>query len=101
MLHAGGYDVRAYSRIGSLLAGRTTAQIACLITAERLPDGNGIDVVRHFRRGGWSGRAILIAAGPIRQMVEAFEHDFSFVLEKPLRKHALFAALETSVPYNS
>ena len=64
LLHWRGYDVRSFASAGPVLDGDGVGNIDVLVTDYRLPDGDGIGVLRALRRSGWSGKAILITAFP-------------------------------------
>lgn len=94
LLHAFGYEVRSFDTAGALLNSDHAATADVLVADYRLPDGNGIDVLRDLRARGWGGRAVLITAfADPRMTARARASGFAAVLEKPLRRLALFAAL--------
>lgn len=94
LLHWRGYDVRSFAGAAPVLEGDTMDDAAVLIADYRLPDGDGISVLRALRRGGWKGRAILITAFHSPTLDEAARAaGFDAVLEKPLRQHELIGAL--------
>lgn len=94
LLHWRGYDVRSFASAGPVLDGDGVGNIDVLVTDYRLPDGDGIGVLRALRRSGWSGKAILITAFPSTTLTEsARATGFDAVLEKPLRQHELVGAL--------
>lgn len=94
LLHWRGYDVRSFAGAAPVLDGHTMDDAAVLIADYRLPDGDGISVLRALRRAGWKGKAILITAFPSPTLDEAARAaGFDAVLEKPLRQHELIGAL--------
>ncbi len=94
LLHWRGYDVRSFASASPVLDGQTLGDIDILVTDYRLPDGDGIGVLRALRRSGWGGKAILITAFPSTTLTEsARATGFDAVLEKPLRQHELVGAL--------
>lgn len=94
VLHARGYDVRSFASAAPLLDGFQAEGIDLLVTDYRLPDGDGIGVLRALRRSGWQGRAILITAFPSPTLADsARASGFDAVLEKPLRPNELIGAL--------
>jgi len=94
LLHWRGYDVRSFASAGPVLAGDGMGDADILVTDYRLPDGDGIGVLRALRRSGWHGKAILITAFPSATLTEsARASGFDAVLEKPLRQHELVGAL--------
>ena len=94
VLHARGYDVRSFASAGPLLDGFTAEGIDLLVTDYRLPDGDGLGVLRALRRSGWHGRAVLITAFPSDTLADSARAcGFDAVLEKPLRPNELIGAL--------
>lgn len=90
-----GYDVRSYSSAAAAVSHLAEDQGSDLLVADyRLPDGDGIGLLRALRRSGWHGRAILITAFPSPMLIDsALASGFDAVLEKPLRQHELVGAL--------
>jgi CheY-like chemotaxis protein len=94
LLDGRGYDVRSFASAAPVLGGQAMEDIDILVTDYRLPDGDGIGVLRALRRSGWTGKAILITAFPSPTLTEAAHATgFDAVLEKPLRQHELVGAL--------
>ncbi|GAA0336475.1 hypothetical protein GCM10009087_53700 [Sphingomonas oligophenolica] len=94
VLHARGYDVRSFASAAPLLDDLRVESIDLLVTDYRLPDGDGLGVLRAMRRAGWQGRAILITAFPSPTLVESARAcGFDSILEKPLRPNELIGAL--------
>jgi FixJ family two-component response regulator len=94
LLHWRGYDVRSFAGAAPVLEGHTLDDADVLIADYRLPDGDGISVLRALRRADWKGKAILITAFPSATLAEAARAaGFDAVLEKPLRQHELIGAL--------
>jgi len=94
LLHWRGYDVRSYPSAKPLLGSDQAMGADVLVADYRLPDGDGIAVLRDLRARGWSGRSVLITAFPTPELIrEAQASGFDAVLEKPLRQQALIAAL--------
>lgn len=90
-----GYDVLSYSNAATVI-GRAKEDMATdlLVVDYRLPDGDGLGVLRALRRDGWSGRAILITAFSTPALLDSAKAcGFDAVLEKPLRQHELIGAL--------
>lgn len=94
LLHWRGYDVRSFAGAAPVLEGHIMDDADMLIADYRLPDGDGISVLRALRRADWKGKAILITAFPSPTLTEAARAaGFDAVLEKPLRQHELIRAL--------
>lgn len=94
LLHWRGYDVRSFAGAAPVLEGHAMDDADVLIADYRLPDGDGVSVLRALRRADWKGKAILITAFPSPTLLEAARAaGFDTVLEKPLRQHELIGAL--------
>jgi FixJ family two-component response regulator len=94
LLHWRGFDVLSYANAKPVLDGKQIDEIDMLVTDYRLPDGDGIGVLRALRRAGWRGKAILITAFPSAALAASAQASgFDAVLEKPLRQHELVGAL--------
>lgn len=97
LLHGWGFHVRAFSGAQPALSGEAFGNADVLIADYRLPDGNGLDVMRKLRDRGWAGRAVLITAFPSEPLrAVAISCGFSSVLEKPVRRQTLSAAIAAS-----
>jgi FixJ family two-component response regulator len=93
-LHWRGYDVRAFASATRLLESDGSGHAAALIADYRLPDGDGIAVLRTMRGAGWDGRAVLLTGHGSPELPEAaLASGFDAVLDKPLRQHELVGAL--------
>jgi len=94
LLHARGYDVRSYASAAPFLLDPRAEEVDLLVTDYRLPDGDGLGVLRAMRRNDWRGRAVLITAFPSAMLIDnARACGFDAVLEKPLRPNELVGAL--------
>lgn len=94
LLHWRGFDVRSYASAGALLDDTDVSAAQWLVTDYRLPDGDGIGVLRSMLRRNWHGRSILITAYPDPTLrAAASMSGFHAVLDKPIRQHELIAAL--------
>ena len=94
VLHARGYDVRSFASARPFLDDLRCEDMDLLVTDYRLPDGDGLGVLRAVRRAGWLGRAILITAFPSQALFDSAKAcGFDAVLEKPLRPNELAGAL--------
>ena len=64
----------------------------------RLPDGNGIDLLRHFRQTGSDAPAVMISGhGTIADAVEATRAGAFDFLEKPLGRDRVLLALKNAL----
>ncbi|AJP73047.1 response regulator [Sphingomonas hengshuiensis] len=94
MLNGKGFEVRSYSAAAPLLADPTIDEAAYLIADYRLPDSDGLGVLRALQRIGWTGRSVLMTAYPSGTLREAaLACGYDAILEKPVPQHQLLAAI--------
>ena len=94
VLQGSGFTVRSYGSGATLLADPDAGGADGLVADYRLPDGDGLSVLRGLRAVGFRGQAILITAfGSSDLVVRAREAGFDRVLEKPLGDRVLRDAI--------
>ncbi len=94
LLHAQGYDIRSYASSAALVIDELVDEAVCLIADYRMPEIDGLAVLRTLRARGWKKPAILITAYSSSDLVaQALGEGFCAVIEKPLREHALADAI--------
>jgi FixJ family two-component response regulator len=94
LLSSRGYDVRSYGSSIALLADTANRTAVCFVADYRMPEQDGISVLRTLRGDGWKGSAILITAFPSPDVARrALAEGFDLVLEKPLRGSAIADAV--------
>ena len=96
LLSSRGYEERSYASAAAAAGHFTEGRDSdILVTDYRLPDGDGIALLRALRRDGWTGKAVLITGFPSPTLTDsAIASGFDAVLEKPLRQYELVGALE-------
>lgn len=98
LLVSRGYDVRAYTSASALLSDPMAQSAAGLVADYRMPDMDGITLLKRLRATGWGGAALLItgfSSGDLSR--RASEEGFEGVLEKPLKDHELLQKLATVI----
>jgi FixJ family two-component response regulator len=94
LLHGRGYRVRAHSAVAASLADPASFDAAYLVADYRLPDGDGVQLLRDLQARGWAGRAVLMTGYPSPTLAaRAQAIGYAALIEKPLRTHELFGAL--------
>lgn len=94
LLQGRGYDVRAYAAADTMLLDEHLDTAACLVADYRLGARDGISVLRHLRKRGWMGPAILVTAYSTQALQwSAREAGFELLLEKPFKDNALAQAV--------
>lgn len=94
LLHGRGYQVRAHSAAAASLADPAALEADYLVADYRLPDGDGVQLLRDLHARGWAGRAVLMTGYPSDALArDATASGYAALLEKPLRLHELLGAL--------
>lgn len=92
-----GYRVKSFAAATPALADPASMDVTLLVADYRLPDSDGLNLLQSLREKGWQGRAVLVTAFPSGQLADAArDAGFDTVIEKPLRQHALLAALASA-----
>ncbi|AOH87292.1 histidine kinase (plasmid) [Sphingomonas panacis] len=95
VLHARGYDVRAFSSGALALADPASISAACLVTDYRMAGMDGLELLRGLRAAGWLQPAILITGHSADFVAASEDRDrFADILEKPLLDHRLLACVD-------
>lgn len=98
LLHGRGFEVRAYASGLALLADPTALGAVCLVADYRMPEIDGLLILKRLRDLGWRGQALLITAFPSARLVDqALAAGYSRVIEKPLVEAALVEAVERAL----
>ncbi len=96
ILEREGYAVSTCSTLAEARAFSNRVD-ACLLDV-KLPDGNGIDLLRHFRQNGNNAPAVMISGhGTIADAVEATRAGAFDFLEKPLARDRVLLALKNAL----
>lgn len=98
LLHGRGFEVRAYASGLALLADPTALGAVCLVADYRMPDIDGVLILKRLRALGWEGEALMITAFPTTELLDAAETaGFSRVIEKPMPGAVLVEAVERAM----
>lgn len=98
LLHGRGFEVRAYASGLALLADPTALGAVCLVADYRMPEIDGLLILKRLRNLGWRGQALLITAFPSARLIDqALAAGYGRVIEKPLVEAALVEAVERAV----
>lgn len=98
LLVSRGYDVRAYTSASALLSDPLVHSAIGLVADYRMPDVDGITMLRRLRASGWQGAALLITGFNADNLVQcAAKEGFHAVLEKPLKDQELLHNLATAL----
>jgi FixJ family two-component response regulator len=98
MLEAASYRTRTYFRAGEYLAESDSLDAACVLVDIRMPDLDGISLVRALREAGADTPVVFMTAtGNVPTVVEAMKQGAVDLLAKPFTAEALLAAVQSAV----
>ena len=98
LLRSAGYDVRAFSTIGELLASEQLHRASCVIADVRMPGGSGLELPDKLRARGVSIPVLIVTAHDTEEMrTEARRAGVSAYFRKPVDDQALIDAIEWAV----
>jgi RNA polymerase sigma factor (sigma-70 family) len=98
LLKAGGYEVRAFSSAGDFLLEGNDSQPGCLVLDLKMPGPDGLELQSAIaRRPNPLPIVFLTAHGDIAASVRAMKNGAEDFLTKPVKKEALFAAIEAAL----
>jgi FixJ family two-component response regulator len=94
-----GFAVRAFASPQALLADPGLLEADCLITDYRMPELDGLALMRELKKRGWSAPAILITAFPSAELTEqALQLGFTDVMVKPFLDRSIASAVKRLLP---
>ena len=94
VLQGSGFSVRSQASSAAALGDPLALQAAAIVADYRLPDGDGLNLLRGLRQRGFAGPAILITAyGSPDLAASAREAGYARILEKPLPDRVLREAV--------
>ena len=94
VLQGSGLTVRSYATSAALLADPRASKADGVVADYRLPDGDGLSVLRSLRDDGFDGCAILVTGlGCPELIARAEKAGFQRILEKPLPERVLSKAV--------
>ncbi|RST88089.1 response regulator [Aquibium carbonis] len=94
MLTIAGFPVRMHESAAAFLAAAPGLRNACLVTDLRMPEINGVDLIRRLRDMAVSVPSIVITGhGDVPMAVEAMKAGALDFIEKPFEDEVLIAAI--------
>jgi FixJ family two-component response regulator len=98
LLKAGGYDVQAYSSAGEFLLEEEDSRPGCVVLDLKMPGPDGLELQSAIaRRANPLPIVFLTGHGDIAASVRAMKNGAEDFLTKPVKKEALFAAIESAL----
>lgn len=102
LLAASGVPAKAHESAAAFLTALSTVTPACVITDVRMPDINGIEVLKAVKARRPATPVIVVTGhGDIALAVEAMKLGASDFLEKPYSDESMIAAVERALEHNS
>jgi len=100
ILEGEGHRVTVFDTAASFMAGRSRAGADLYLLDVRLPDGNGIDLLRSLRQWDERTAAVMISGhGTIADAVEATRIGAFDFLEKPLARDRVLLAVKNALAW--
>ena len=97
VLTEGGYRVRTFTSAASYLAEQDTMEPACLVIDIKIPDLDGLTMLRESRAAGLETPAVFITgSADLDAAVKAMKLGAFDLLEKPLDDHVLLSAVNSA-----
>jgi two-component system, LuxR family, response regulator FixJ len=98
LLNVNGYKPQVYESASAFLKEVEVATLNCIVSDIRMPDMNGIDLVRKLKSEGSMCPVILITGhGDVALAVEAMKAGAVDFIEKPFDDEALLGAIRSAV----
>ncbi|WP_417310537.1 response regulator FixJ [Devosia sp.] len=98
LLSGAGFAVRVHESATAFLAIAADIQNGCLITDLRMPDINGVELLRRLREDGTLLPAVVITGhGDVQMAVEAMKSGALDFIEKPFSDDVLIASISRAV----
>lgn len=98
LISAAGYAVRMHESAASFLAARPFPHGHCLVTDLRMPDMDGVTLLKRMRDGGDAIPAIVVTGhGDVSMAVSAMKVGAIDFIEKPFEDTVLLEAIERAV----
>jgi two-component system CheB/CheR fusion protein len=98
ILQADGYEVRDFATCEGFLRNYAAQERACLLIEARLPDGDGVDVLRSLRQKGDLMPIIVISASnDIAVAVAAMKAGAWDFIEKPCDRREMLSSIERAL----
>ncbi|MGE5566747.1 MAG: response regulator [Parcubacteria group bacterium] len=92
-LLAEGYEVRGHQTARGMLADPALGATSCFVVDQKLPDGDGIDLIETLRSRGLASAAIMITTNPDARSRAACRALGVPIVEKPLLGESLNACI--------
>jgi len=98
LLESAGIDARTYESATEFLRGINSVGAGCIVTDVRMPELNGLDLVRHLREQGVNLPVIVMTGhADVPLAVEAMKAGAVEFLEKPFEDEVLMRAIQTAL----
>src|ERR1700746_896650 len=102
LLDVSGYEPQVYESASAFLKEVEVATLNCIVSDIRMPDMNGIDLVRKLKSEGSMCPVILITGhGDVALAVEAMKAGAVDFIEKPFDDEALLGAIRSALDANA
>jgi len=102
LLKASGYEAATYASGPELLSQANELRAGCVLTDVRMPEMNGIELVRQLKAQG-VGHPVIVMTGhaDVPLAVEAMRAGVVDFIEKPFDDEALLASIQSAMAQNA
>jgi two-component system, LuxR family, response regulator FixJ len=101
LLETEGFSVRTFRSAAALLSVERSDGVDCLLIDYKMPDMNGIDLVRRLRKRGNTAAVILMTGYPDEKISErAAAAGIKRVLKKPLLEDSMIRDIHLAIEEN-
>jgi two-component system response regulator FixJ len=98
LLGAAGFAVRTHASAGAFLEIAASVKNGCLVTDLRMPDIDGVELLRRLRAAGAMLPAIVVTGhGDVQMAVEAMKNGALDFIEKPFSDEVLIESIQRAV----
>lgn len=100
LLQSSGFAVRTHDSASAFLEAARSIRQGCLITDLRMPDMNGVELLRRLRDAGMMLPAIVITGhGDVQMAVEAMKNGALDFIEKPFSDEVMIDSIRRAVDH--
>jgi len=98
LLEIVGFSTRTYPSAQTLLARAGELEDGCVVTDLRMPDINGVELLRRLRASGSHIPAIVVSGhGDVQMAIEAIRHGAFDFIEKPFSEATIIASIRRAM----
>ncbi len=98
LLQIAGFDTRVYASAASLLARADRIEDGCIVTDLRMPEVNGVELLKRLREAGVTIPAIVVTGhADVQMAVEAIRRGAFDFIEKPFSDSTIIRSINQAI----